>query len=338
MKRLLAPAVTTSVALLSWGGRRCGGTVVADPSRNGLRPEGIGSGQGKSVPCCRSRPGGCRDRHEDGTPARRCPHAPITRRSASSTTSTASGCSWPAARPARRSSTTRADGAELADFQLTPGARTRSSTTSPQRRRRATSPTRGEPVLYVVPRDLSGVRARSPLPDFPLTQDNNLNGIEATRRGGTLLAVQGNAGVLWRIDAGHRARSAVDLGGTSVTNGDGLLLWAPRAARRAQPPEPDRGGGVDWGLCPGVWSARSRPYFDVRRPWRASTAAVLLPNARFSTRPRRRPSTGSRGSSSAEAVLEAGRRMPGMVDARVGAGHLFQTDAEATIRWPWSLR
>ena len=78
-------------------------------------------------------------------------------------------------------------------------------------------------VLYVVPRDLSAPR-ELPLPDVPLLEDNNLNGIVATPDGATLIAVQSNAGKLWRIDAATGRAAAIDTGGVSVTNGDGLLL------------------------------------------------------------------------------------------------------------------
>ena len=78
-------------------------------------------------------------------------------------------------------------------------------------------------VLYVVPRDLSTPR-ELPLPDIPLLEDNNLNGIVATPDGATLIAVQGNAGRLWRIDAATGRSAVINTGGAPVTNGDGLLL------------------------------------------------------------------------------------------------------------------
>jgi hypothetical protein len=69
-----------------------------------------------------------------------------------------------------------------------------------------------------------------PAPDavttLPLTGDLayqpgfNLNGIVAV--GGELLAVQSNTGTLFRIDPATGGTSAVDLGGASLSNGDGL--------------------------------------------------------------------------------------------------------------------
>ena len=52
----------------------------------------------------------------------------------------------------------------------------------------------------------------------------NLNGIVAAKGGRVLLAVQSNTGLLFRIDPGTGVTSLVDLGGASLTNGDGLLL------------------------------------------------------------------------------------------------------------------
>ncbi len=78
------------------------------------------------------------------------------------------------------------------------------------------------PVMYRVARNLSGVET-VPLPDIEIEDGNNLNGIEATRTG-YLVAVQSNTGTLWRIDPGLGAAKAIDLGGATLVNGDGLLL------------------------------------------------------------------------------------------------------------------
>lgn len=82
-------------------------------------------------------------------------------------------------------------------------------------------------VLYKVRRDLSG-SATLPLPDVTLETGNNLNGIEATRKGRHLLAVQSNTGALWRIDPKTGGAVKVDLGGATLVNGDGLLLEGRR--------------------------------------------------------------------------------------------------------------
>jgi sugar lactone lactonase YvrE len=52
----------------------------------------------------------------------------------------------------------------------------------------------------------------------------NLNGIDATSDGGTLIVVNSTAGALFAVDPATGAVEPIDLGGASVTNGDGLLL------------------------------------------------------------------------------------------------------------------
>jgi Cu-Zn family superoxide dismutase len=52
----------------------------------------------------------------------------------------------------------------------------------------------------------------------------NLNGIEATADGRSLVTVQSNTGALFRIDIATRTPSRIDLGGETVPAGDGLLL------------------------------------------------------------------------------------------------------------------
>jgi hypothetical protein len=52
----------------------------------------------------------------------------------------------------------------------------------------------------------------------------NLNGIDATEDGRYLVAVQSNTGELFRIDTGSKEVVEIDLGGETLTNGDGLLL------------------------------------------------------------------------------------------------------------------
>jgi sugar lactone lactonase YvrE len=84
-------------------------------------------------------------------------------------------------------------------------------------------------VLYKVPigpggalgafATLSLTGASLALPGF------NLNGIDATRNGRTLVAVQSNTGKLFRIDAATGAAQEITLAdGESVPNGDGILL------------------------------------------------------------------------------------------------------------------
>src|SRR5512133_1192785 len=60
--------------------------------------------------------------------------------------------------------------------------------------------------------------------DFTLAGGFNLNGIDATPNGKTLIAVQSNTGKLFRIDPATGIARTISLGGESVPNGDGILL------------------------------------------------------------------------------------------------------------------
>jgi sugar lactone lactonase YvrE len=85
--------------------------------------------------------------------------------------------------------------------------------------------------LYVVPFGRGGrLPGQGKVRVLPLTGDLayiegfNLNGIAADRGGRALLAVQSNTGLLFRINPRTGVTRQVDLGGASLTNGDGLLL------------------------------------------------------------------------------------------------------------------
>jgi sugar lactone lactonase YvrE len=86
-----------------------------------------------------------------------------------------------------------------------------------------------KPVLYKV--ELSGNGRPGDFSTIPLGGDYqhvtgqfNLNGIDATPGGRWLLAVQTFTGKLYRIDPNTGAATLVDLGGTILTRGDGILL------------------------------------------------------------------------------------------------------------------
>ena len=83
------------------------------------------------------------------------------------------------------------------------------------------------PVLYVVPISPDGELGEAqtlPLTgELQYTTGFNVNGIEASPDGRTLLLVQSNTGLLFRADAQTGVTEQVDLGGASLTNGDGLL-------------------------------------------------------------------------------------------------------------------
>ena len=52
----------------------------------------------------------------------------------------------------------------------------------------------------------------------------NLNGIEATGNGRTLIVVNSTLGTLYTIDAATGVSEQIDLGGATVPTGDGVLL------------------------------------------------------------------------------------------------------------------
>lgn len=60
--------------------------------------------------------------------------------------------------------------------------------------------------------------------DFQLVAGFNLNGIDATANGKWLVVVQSATGTLFRVDPKTGVTTEIDLGGTLVSNGDGLLL------------------------------------------------------------------------------------------------------------------
>lgn len=83
-------------------------------------------------------------------------------------------------------------------------------------------------VLYVVPIGNGGAlgdfRTLPLTGDFTLGSGFNLNGIDATANGKTLIAVQSNTGLLFRIDPATGVTRLISLAGESVPNGDGILL------------------------------------------------------------------------------------------------------------------
>jgi sugar lactone lactonase YvrE len=83
-------------------------------------------------------------------------------------------------------------------------------------------------VLYRIPIGSGGALGDAqtvPLTgDFSLQAGFNLNGIEATANGKTLIAVQSNTGKLFRIDPATAETRLISLGSESVPNGDGILL------------------------------------------------------------------------------------------------------------------
>ena len=84
------------------------------------------------------------------------------------------------------------------------------------------------PVIYKVSKSWHGspgaVTAITLTGDYQHVPGFNLNGIEATPSGRTLLAVQSATGKLFTIDPKTGATKLIDLGGATLPNGDGILL------------------------------------------------------------------------------------------------------------------
>jgi hypothetical protein len=85
------------------------------------------------------------------------------------------------------------------------------------------------PVLYRVSTNEAGAFVFEEWLNFtgtPLVYQPgfNLNGIVASENGKYLVVVQSNTGKLFRIEIATKAVTEIDLGGTALTNGDGLLL------------------------------------------------------------------------------------------------------------------
>lgn len=87
------------------------------------------------------------------------------------------------------------------------------------------------PTLYRVPLDSGGqVPGQSAVEAIPLGGDFtsvggfNANGIDAPPNGTSLIVVNSSTGLLYRVDPASGDATEIDLGGATVTAGDGLLL------------------------------------------------------------------------------------------------------------------
>jgi hypothetical protein len=124
-------------------------------------------------------------------------------------------------------------GGDLASYQLTPAGTAATFVNDVVVTHRAAYFTDSQnPQLYVVPLGrhgrLPGQDAVRTLPltggDLVMQPGNNLNGIAAANGGRVLVVVQSNTGKLFTVNPRTGATDEIDLGGATVTNGDGLLL------------------------------------------------------------------------------------------------------------------
>ncbi len=86
-----------------------------------------------------------------------------------------------------------------------------------------------DPILYKVSTNQAQEIVFEPWLDFTGTSLKyqsgfNLNGIAATKDGKYLIVVQSNTGKLFRIDIAGKQVTEINLGGETLTNGDGILL------------------------------------------------------------------------------------------------------------------
>ena len=114
----------------------------------------------------------------------------------------------------------------------------------------------------------------------------NANGIEATANGKWLIVVNSTLGALFRVDPATGTATRIDLGGASVSNGDGLLLHGRTlyvvrnrlnlvAVVRLAPD-----------LTSGVYARDlTSPHFRVPTTVARFGNSLYLPNARFGTPP-----------------------------------------------------
>lgn len=148
------------------------------------------------------------------------------------------------------------------------------------------------PVLYKVPLRHGRLPAPEEVGNLSLTGDlvfgegNNSNGIAPTPDGRSLLVVQSNTGLLFRVDPRTGVTKQVDLGETVLTNGDGLLvqgrtLYAVlNRLNQVAVLRLDRDG--DSGR---LVKLLTDPDFDVPTTVAAFDGRLYLPNARFTTTP-----------------------------------------------------
>ncbi|MGH3327442.1 MAG: superoxide dismutase [Streptomycetales bacterium] len=149
------------------------------------------------------------------------------------------------------------------------------------------------PVLYKLPLGPDGgLPAENDVVRVPITGELvfspgfNVNGIARTPDRAQLLVVQSNTGRLFRVDPASGASQAVDLGGETLANGDGLLLRG-RTLYAVQN-QLNQVAVVDLNAAGTVGQVRERvtdARFDVPTTVASFRGRLYLPNARFNTQP-----------------------------------------------------
>jgi len=120
--------------------------------------------------------------------------------------------------------------------------------------------------------------------DFQLVGGFNLNGIDATHDGKTLVVVQSANGKLYRVVAATGVSKAIDLGGAVVTNGDGLLLHGRTLYVVQNRDNKIAVVALAKGLASGTVSRFiTNPAFDVPTTIDRQGSRIYAVNARFGT-------------------------------------------------------
>ena len=134
--------------------------------------------------------------------------------------------------------------------------------------------------------DQSAVETIALTGDFVQGPSNSSNGIEATPNGKELIIVNSSLGLLYRVEPLSGVATVIDLGGASVTMGDGLLLHGRTlyvvrnrinqivVVKLA----PDLSSGT-------VLGTLTQPNFDVPTTIAEFGNALYVVNARFTTPP-----------------------------------------------------
>ncbi|HEX2024753.1 MAG TPA: hypothetical protein VHF00_08600 [Acidimicrobiales bacterium] len=143
-------------------------------------------------------------------------------------------------------------------------------------------------VLYRVPIGRDGTigdPVAVPLTgDFALAPGFNVNGIDATSNDRWLIVVQSNTGNLYRLDPATGRATLIDLGGATMTAGDGILLLGRTLYVVRNTLNTVAVVRLDRNFTSGrVVDQITSPNFDVPTTVAAFGNTLYLVNARFST-------------------------------------------------------
>jgi sugar lactone lactonase YvrE len=148
------------------------------------------------------------------------------------------------------------------------------------------------PVLYKLPLEGRRLPAQAQVETLPLTGDLvfgpgfNVNGIERTPDGTGLIVDQSNTGRLFRVDPATGATTTIDLDGTLLPAGDGMLLSGTTLFvvqnQLNQVAVVELNGAGTSGT---VGAPITDPRFDTPTTVAEHRGRLYLPNARFAIEP-----------------------------------------------------